>query len=240
MKALARPKVDLDRVADMIVKAAVRLAGAENGSFIRREPDGWVVGATYGTAPLVRGERMQALPGSNWGRAVLGNKSFHYADTKLAQPRLADAGKRRTRMAVPIVHGGESIGVLTMSRDEPGGFDKTTIALIETFADQLAVAMENARLLSNTKESLEHQTALADILRVIAESNTELNATLTTLLDRARVLCAADGAAFYRPVTGGFELLAMSRVSPYSQKEFAEGRAQLLPADRVERPDREA
>jgi GAF domain-containing protein len=156
----------------MIVKATVRLAGAENGSFIRRESGGWLVAATYGDIPLTRGELLQAEPVTVWGRAVLSGRRFHYADTKFAEPNLPESEKRRTRMAVPIVRAGEPIGVLAMSRNDPGGFDKPTIALIETFADQLAVAMENARLLRETNEGLERQTAISGILGVISSSPT--------------------------------------------------------------------
>ena len=198
MKALADPGVDLDQVADMILKATVRLARAENGSFIRRESGGWVVAATHGDTPLIRGELMQADPGSVWGRAVLSGQRFHYADTKFAEPKLPDSEKRRTRMSVPIVREGESIGVLAMSRNDPGGFDKSTIALIETFADQLAVAMENARLLRETKESLDRQTAVSEVLASISRSAFDLDTVLATITERAVILARAEAATLHR------------------------------------------
>jgi GAF domain-containing protein/anti-sigma regulatory factor (Ser/Thr protein kinase) len=193
MSALADPAVDLDQLADQIVKTTMKLAGAENGSFIRRDADAWVIGATYGsTGGLKRGMRAQAVPESMWGRAVLSGKRFHYADTKFAEPKLPEPEKRRTRLSVPILRDGASIGVLTMSRNDPGGFDKGTIALIETFADQLAVAMENARLLKETRESLARQTAISDVLDAINSSAFDLERVLTTMLEKAMQLCAAD------------------------------------------------
>ncbi len=185
MRALADPAVELDHVADLIVKTTKKLAGADHGSFIRRDGDAWVVGASYGSTGLERGARLQAVPRSIWGRAVLSGQRFHYADTKFAEPALADAERRRTRMSVPILRDRESIGVLTMSRDDPGGFDEPTIELIETFADQLAVALENARLLADTKSSLDRQTALAAVLRAIAGSPTDVAPVLKAIVENA-------------------------------------------------------
>ncbi len=198
MSALADPAVDLDQVADLIVKTTMKLAGAENGSFIRRDGDAWVTGATHGSITLARGERMQAEAGTMWGRSALSGQRFHYADTKFAEPKLPEPEKRRTRLSVPILRDGVSIGVLTMSRNDPGGFDKPTIALIETFADQLAVAMENARLLKETKEGLERQTAVSEVLASISRSAFDLDTVLATITERAVILARAEAATLHR------------------------------------------
>ena len=209
MAALADPAVDLDQVADLIVKTTMKLAGAENGSFIRREPDAWVVGATYGVpGGLKRGQRLQPVPQSIWGRAVLSGQRFHYADTRFAEPKVADPDERRTRLSVPIVRDGESIAVLTMTRDDPGGFDKPTIALIETFADQLAVAMENARLLKETTEGLERQTATAEVLRAISASPTDVQPVLDAIAENAARFCAAEDATVGLVSSGLFSIRA--------------------------------
>ncbi|MEA2660703.1 MAG: hypothetical protein QOH08_275, partial [Chloroflexota bacterium] len=194
MKALADPSVDLDQVADMIVKATVRLSGAQNGGFLRRDGDEWFVAAGHGAFPGTRGERMTAEPGTLWGRAVLSGRRFHYADSSFAEPALPDPERRRTRMAVPITRDGQSIAVLLMSREDPGGFDPTTIALIETFADQLAIAMENARLLKETSEALERQTATAEILRAISGSPTDVQPVLDAIATNAVRFCGAEDA----------------------------------------------
>ncbi|HLZ47341.1 MAG TPA: GAF domain-containing protein, partial [Candidatus Limnocylindria bacterium] len=199
MKALADPTIDVDRIGDMIVTAMIALSGADNGSFMRREGPGWVVAATHGDTPLVPGALMEPVPGSIWGRAVLSGRRFHYADTKLAEPALPDAEKRRTRMAVPIMREREAIGVLIMSRNDPGGFETSTIALVETFADQLAVAMENARLLRETKEGLERQTAISEILRVITGSPTNVLPVFEAIADSAIQFCGAEDAVVMLP-----------------------------------------
>src|SRR5258708_27644411 len=97
-------------------------------------------------------------------------------------------------MAVPLVRNGEVIGVLSASRDDPGGFDKSTISLVETFADQLAVAMENARLLKETKDSLEQQTAIAEVLEAIAANPTAVEPVLDTIAASAARICNATYA----------------------------------------------
>src|SRR5438067_3338947 len=185
MKALADPAVDVERVADMIVKATLRLADAETAAFFRRDPDGWVLAAAVGVQAGNVGARATPVPGTIWGRAALSGQRFHYADSMFAEPKVAEPEKRRSRLAVPVVRHGESIGVLSMSRPDPGGFERSTIALIETFADQLAVAMENARLLKETTGGLERQTAQAEVLRAIAGSPRDVRPVLQAIAENA-------------------------------------------------------
>ena len=212
MKALADPSVDLDRIAKMIVKATVRLAGSENAGFYRRDPDGWIFAAGFGNTPFKDGDRLTCDARTIWGRAALSGQPFHYADTMLARPKLTDAARRRTRMAVPIVLDRESIAVLAMSRNDPGGFDKATIALIETFADQLAIAMTNARLLRETEESLERQTATAEILRAISGSPTDVQPVLESIATNAVRFCGAEDAVVF--LRENDALLARAHVGP--------------------------
>ena len=195
MKALAKRNVDLDRVADMIVKATVRLAGADSAAFMRRDPIGWVRAATHGMADLGKGARIDPGPSTLWGRSALSGQLLHVVDARLAKPKLPDAQNRRTRLAVPILRDREAIGVIFLSRDDPGGFDKATIALIGTFADQLAIAMTNARLLRETTDSLERQTATAEILRAISGSLTDAQPVFDAVVERAARICDADLAS---------------------------------------------
>ena len=199
MKALADPAVNLDRVADMIVKAVLRLADADSSGFMRRDPVGWVRAATQGFSDERKGVRFDPDTLTLWGRSALSGQRLHVADAKLAEPKLPDAEHRRTRLAVPILRDRASIGVIFVSRDDPGGFDKPTIALVETFADQLAVAMENARLLNETKEALERQTAISEILRVISHSSTEIQPVLDAIAENASRYCQAEDATLMLP-----------------------------------------
>ena len=186
MKALADPSVDLDRVADMIVKAMVRLADADSSAFMRRDPGGWVRAATHGTSDAFAARQaIDPTPLSLWGRSALSGQRFHVPDTKLFKPKLPDAEHRRTRLAVPILHDQAPIGVIFVARNDPGGFDRQTIALIETFADQLAIAMENARLLNEMKDALEQQTASAEVLRVISRTRSDVTPVLEVAVENA-------------------------------------------------------
>ena len=224
MKALADPSVDLDRVADMIVKAVMRLAGADSAAFMRRDPIGWVRAATQGMADLRKGARDDPGPQTLWGRSALSGQRLHVADTKLAKPKLPDAEHRRTRLAVPILRDGESIGVIFVSRDDPGGFDTTTIALIGTFADQLAVAMTNARLLKETTDALERQTAISEILRVISSSPTDVQPVLDTIAESAARFCGADDAGVVVVgQDGNGQLTATLGRVPQAVREFSLG-----------------
>ncbi|MEP7003922.1 MAG: GAF domain-containing protein [Chloroflexota bacterium] len=202
MKAMADPTADLGRVANMIVKATARLANATNASIVQRDAQGWFLAAMHGPrrVPDVAGDRLpDPTPKKLWGRAVLSGQRFHYAGTTFSEPELPGTEVMRTRLAVPIVHEGDDVlGVLLLTRDDSGGFDKSTIALVETFADQLAVAMENARLLTETKVSLTQQTATADVLRAISRSAFDLNTILRTLAVRAAEVCGADNATLSR------------------------------------------
>jgi GAF domain-containing protein/anti-sigma regulatory factor (Ser/Thr protein kinase) len=228
MKALADPAVTVERVADMIVKATIRLSGSDVGAFYRRDPDGWVLAANVGVELGKPGTRATPLPGTIWGRAALSGQRFHYADTKLAKPKLPDAGKRRTRMAVPILRDGTSVGVLTMARDDPGGFDASTIALVETFADQLAVGIENARLLRETNEALEQQTATVEVLHAISTSAEDVQPVFDAVVERAAKLCEAEAATVSLRDGDGFRVVAAWNLPP----GWLERAKELAPIDR--------
>ena len=214
MKALADPKGNVDQVAELIVSATAALAGGTNVNLLLRDADGWVVAAMYGPAQIhwKKGDRVVPAQDTIWGRAALSGRRFHYPDTLIAEPRLPAPELMRTRMAVPIMRGQEAFGVLTVTRDEPGGFDQPTIALIETFTDQLAVAMENARLLKETKESLEQQTAIAGVLRVISGSPTDIKPVLDSIAESAARYCGADDATVL--LRSGDGLRPMAHVGP--------------------------
>ncbi|MDQ6858603.1 MAG: GAF domain-containing protein, partial [Chloroflexota bacterium] len=218
MKALADPAVSVDAVADMIVAAATRLAGAENAAFIEVVGDDRVVAATYGDAPARRGDHVTLDPDSMLGRAATTGKPWHVRDS-LREPNFAgsDPTKRRTRLAMPIVRRSGVIGVLMMSRGEPGGFDDSAVALVETFADQLAVAIDNARLLKETKESLDRESAMAEVLRAINDSAFDLDPVFETILRLAARLCEADWAGAFRVENGTLHVAALTGAS----SEFA-------------------
>jgi GAF domain-containing protein/HAMP domain-containing protein len=103
----------------------------------------------------------------------------------------------RSCMAVPLMRDGQPIGALGVGRPQPGPFGQNEIAILQTFADQAVIAIENVRLFNETKEALEQQTAVAEILRVISSSPTDVQPVLDAIAERAARLCEASAASIY-------------------------------------------
>src|SRR5262249_52583121 len=163
-------------------------------------------------------EHIETLPmqpgrGSVTGRVLLGGKSVHITDV-LADPEYTmgesqKIGAYRTMLGVPLLRGGVPIGVLHVLRTSVRPFTDKQIELVETFADQAVIAIENVRLFdevqARTEElsaSLQQQTAPADVLKVISRSTFDLKSVLQTLVESAGRLCGADYATITRQKDG--------------------------------------
>ncbi|HUQ17680.1 MAG TPA: GAF domain-containing protein, partial [Candidatus Saccharimonadales bacterium] len=201
---------DLDRVSQMIVDAAARLCSASSCRLMRREGDSWVYAAQYGTSAIAMdlGSRLVPTTETVWGRAALDGTISNIADTMTADPPLPNPSQSRTRMAVPVLRGDSPIAVLVTNREEPGGFTQREEELLVTFADQAAIAIENARLFNETKEALERQTAISEILRVIAASPTDITPVLEAIAENALRFCSAEDALVMLPEGDGLRLAA--------------------------------
>src|SRR5690349_17151123 len=133
------------------------------------------------------------------GRAAVERRTIHIPDV-LADPDYSygakDVEALRTILSVPILKGTELLGVVgiyTLKEVRP--FTDKQVALVETFADQAAIAIDNVRLLDELRQSLQQQTATADVLKVISRSTFDLQTVLDTLVQSAARLCAADKGA---------------------------------------------
>ncbi|RPH74206.1 MAG: GAF domain-containing protein, partial [Candidatus Rokuibacteriota bacterium] len=158
--------------------------------------------AFFARTPIVPGR------GSVAGRAALEARTVHIPDVR-ADPEYTWGARQvdpiRTVLAIPMLRGGEVLGVIGVNRLEVRGFTDSQIALLETFADQAAIAIENARLLTELQaknasltEALEQQTATADILRVISQSPTDAQPVFEIIAERAVRLCDAEVSVISR------------------------------------------
>src|SRR5262249_13394420 len=136
-----------------------------------------------------------------WYRWIREHGALHVPDVRAAQndfPTMGSGGDWRTILFVPLRQKGELIGTLIARRTEVRLFTPAQNKLLETFADQAVIAIENVRLFNELKESLEQQTATSEILGVIASSTTDVQPVLDTVAENAARLCDATDAVIYR------------------------------------------
>jgi GAF domain-containing protein len=250
LKVISRSKFDLQVVLDTLVQSAVTLCEADFGHVRQREGDRYPVVASFGLTPdqhaLFASYTTALTRGSVPGRALLERRIMHFPDV-LTDPEftsqdLAKAAGFRAAIGVPLISGGQIVGLLTLNRRTAGAFSDKQIALIETFADQAVIAIENTRLFdaeqARTKElteSLEYQTALADVLGIISRSPSNLQPVLDAIAACARRLCAASDAVierleagrFYNAAHSGTQMKGLVGLPLPLTRQFPGGRAVL-------------
>ena len=178
------------------------LCGADMGSIRRLEGGSSRVAATYGYKPEWRDhiEHYPPVPyrSSIFGRTALEGRTVHVpdvlADPEFERPQTQRMLGFRAALGVPLLRDGKQIGVLVLQRFQVGEFTPRQIELVETFADQAVIAIENTRLLNELHKSLQQQTATADVLKAISRSTFDLQTVLQTLVEfgGATLRCGQD------------------------------------------------
>jgi signal transduction histidine kinase len=249
---------ELGPVFQTILENATRICEAQFGGVNLREGDNLRTVADHGASPEWMEYRRQNpvfRPGRNTGldrvmrtkqpvqiEDLMSERTAEGDPLRVVFTKLAGA---RTFLTVPMLKGDDLIGIIGIYRREVRPFTDKQIALVESFARQAVIAIENARLLNELRqrtddlsESLEQQTATSDVLKVISRSTFDLKAVLQTLIESAAKLCEADKAAITRQINGVFFFAETYGFSPAylefvrdlpvkPERGFASGRALL-------------
>src|SRR5262245_16400425 len=189
---------DLTPVLETVAQNAARLCEAKSAQVFRIDGNVLRLAANYGE--LRAGETRPISRGTVSGRAVIERRTIHADDparTAAAFPESRSASGE-TRLATPLMREGVAVGVIGIRRTDVRPFTGGQIKLVETFAKQSVIAIENVRLFQELKESLEQQTATSEILGVIASSPTDIQPVLDTVAEHAARLCDASDALIFR------------------------------------------
>ncbi len=224
LQVIASSPSDVQPVFDAVAERAMRLLDCWSVIVLRFDGEYVHFGAARGALPdteqFVR-QRYQSMrpdPSNLLGRSLLERAVVSSVDAQAeTDPQLRDYARKRGLRAVlvvPLLRDDGVEGALVLTRAESGLFAPREIELVQTFADQAVIAIQNARLFGETKEALERQIATADILKVIASSPSDVKPVFDAIAERSNRLVGGYSTAVYRFLNETVELAAFTRVSP--------------------------
>jgi signal transduction histidine kinase len=246
LRVIGSASGDLEPVFATMLANAVRLSDANNGVINRWDGEELRLIATHNMPPAFTElrRRLSYRPGqhSASGRMLVTRQPVHIADLAADEayiqgnpPTVAavELASVRTTLAVPLLKHDELIGSFTVGRREVRPFTDKQIEVVQNFAAQAVVAIENARLLNELQQSRQQQVATADVLKIISHSTFELPAVLDTLVESAVRLCNADLAAVHRRPSTDQQIIAVYGGPPdhkdaASQVPFEGGRGSVI------------
>src|SRR4029077_11516150 len=213
---------ELEPVFQAMLENAVRLCEAKLGDLYLRDRDGFRMVATHNSPPAYAAARrhdplLRPPPDAPLALVATTKQVAHVPDiTKIpsyveGNPFVVvgvELGGYRTVLAVPMVKDNELVGAITFARQEVGLFTDRQIELVKNFAHQAVIAIDHTRLLTELRESLQQQTATADVLGVISGSPGELDPVLEIVVQNAVRLCNANKGFIYRQEGDSYRVAA--------------------------------
>jgi len=219
---------DVKPVFQEMLDKATQLCEAKFGHLYLWDGEAFNLVAMVNTPPALAQARLYSplrpSPNEALGRMIASKSAVHIADLATAQAYIershsavitaVELGGIRTFVAVPMLKENELIGALTIYRQEVRPFARKQIELVENFAAQAVIAIENARLLNEQRESLERQTATSEVLQVISSSPGELKPVFEAMLANATRICEAKIGILFRYENGSYRAMATLGVTP--------------------------
>jgi len=234
LRVISSSPGELEPVFEAMLANAVRICDANFGNLLLYDGTAFRFVTLHNAPPAWdewgrRKPTFRVPPNSPLGRLAEVKQPQHISDIRKEQAyverqpptvAIAELASARTLLVVPMLKENELVGAIGIFRQEVRPFTEKQIALVQNFAAQAVIAIENARLLNELRESLQQQTATADVLKVISRSTFDLRAVLNTLVESAARLCRADFAAIRLAKDGVYHFAASYGFTPEQMQDM--------------------